>query len=135
MNIELLNKVKAHILEEPRRLEMVDWIVDAEEIPVEDNRPPCGTAGCIAGWAAMLDGGFNRSIHFPRRYATDALGIDPYGQAERLFYLSQWPAQFKFDKDRPDVSFYKLDKETQARLTAARIDYFIATNGTDVEVK
>ena len=134
MNIELLNKVKAHILEEPRRLEMVDWIMEGDEIPSPE-KPPCGTAACIAGWAAMLDGGFQRGIHFPRTYATDALKIDRFGEAERLFYLSQWPAQFKFDKDRPDVSFYKLDKETQARLTAARIDYFIATNGTDIEVK
>lgn len=50
MNTELLLKVKAAILEEPRRLDIWDW----QRREVGDNSPACGTVGCIAGWADIL---------------------------------------------------------------------------------
>jgi hypothetical protein len=64
LNVKLLRKIQKHILEEPKRLVMRDWIItkaegyksfrnDAEEIT---KFPKCGTAACIAGWAVILSG-------------------------------------------------------------------------------
>jgi len=41
MNVELLEKVKQHIINEPQSFEMGNW---------------CGSACCIAGWTCVLAG-------------------------------------------------------------------------------
>ena len=53
MNTRLLRKVQKHILEEPRRLNM-DIILDDRVSARDPKNPPCGTVGCIAGWAIVL---------------------------------------------------------------------------------
>jgi len=61
LNIELFEKVKAHILEEPRRLSQITWVTTREQQPVRfaeivssDQEPPCGTVACVAGWTSLL---------------------------------------------------------------------------------
>jgi hypothetical protein len=52
VNVELLKKIKEHILEEPRRLHMDNFVC---RVPVDSPKnPPCGTVACIAGWAVIL---------------------------------------------------------------------------------
>lgn len=118
MNVELLEKVKAHILEEPRRFNLDYWggIVDPNfyndlyeadddsdgeiESILAKQRPPCGAVGCIAGNVCILAGIVKPSERFNKNYiyelpqntlelAAEALGIE-YQQAARLFYLSKW---------------------------------------------
>lgn len=55
--IALLRRVKAHILKEPRRIDMSTW-VEYEWYDDENDRsrpwPKCGTVGCIGGWVEVL---------------------------------------------------------------------------------
>ena len=58
MNIENLNKLRDHLKQLPEeKFYMADWIVEATPQggfkSVKDWHH-CGTAGCLAGWAAML---------------------------------------------------------------------------------
>lgn len=118
MNVELLQKVRAHILEEPRRFNLEHWggVIDPKEYEhieepwpeaveeLEDviayQRPPCGAVGCIAGNTLILAGEVVPSEHFnglevyvmpdnTLELAAKALGIDEEA-ARRLFYLKEW---------------------------------------------
>jgi hypothetical protein len=51
MNVELLEKVKKHILAEPKRINMNNWCYKK---PKSRGGPACGTVGCIAGWTVLL---------------------------------------------------------------------------------
>ena len=136
MNIELLEEVKQHILEEPNRLTMAREIVteafrfndalngaefDTGEIQLA---PPCGTAGCIAGWAVILghpelkpeEAKYRYDIH---KEAQKLLGVD-YDTLDKLYYTPYWPEPYKSDLQTTDL-------QKRAEVTAARIDHFIAT--------
>jgi hypothetical protein len=148
--IRLLRKVAAHILEEPRRLKMGDWIETFNPEFKEDNIPPCGTQGCIAGWAAVLtdknikanDKGI---LQIPEDYyddvennAAEALGLT-IDQANRLFYFKEWEVNYdddayayvgwptKFSKAYEKAKTAK----TKAKITVQRIEHFITTNGAE----
>jgi len=119
MNTELLLKVKAHILEEPKRLNMSTWVRTDEVGP---DAPSCGTIACIAGWVCLLiDADFDRRRSY-RVNAIRLLGITEE-QADRLFYIEAWPSEFYLDYSNT-FSFAKM-----AKVTAERIDYFINTKG------
>lgn len=131
MNTKLLRQVKRIILDEPKRLYMTTWIYTALE--GESERPPCGTLGCIAGWAALLDSGGADNLNKAKdairgkgesvaKVAKKALELG-VGQANRLFYLPGWPRHFHHSY----VSA-KTPKE-RAKIAAERIDKFIATGG------
>lgn len=128
MNVELLLKVKQHILEEPQRLIMHLWLVEKtgrrKWIRFGRNKkrsfPGCGTAGCIAGWTCIL------SEKRPDDFLTSArnlLDLDFY-QAERLFAPAYWPDEFE-DGTNDD------GKPETASIAAARIDRFIETEGRE----
>jgi hypothetical protein len=53
MNVELLLKVKQAILDEPARLNMDNFLKSSDYY--HDQEPACGTVGCIAGWAVIID--------------------------------------------------------------------------------
>lgn len=128
MNIELLRAVQARITAEPRQFVMYDWFTrKLDESP--GMIPNCGTAACVAGWAIALSQGLDpraaRDAHdaTSSRYTTEqtaqqVLDIDHW-RGSRLFYFTRWPAQFT------------LKPENDVAQACARIDYFIATNGTD----
>lgn len=118
MNIELLERTKASIMD--NQFNMCFW------------------SHCVAGHACRVSGDvINREDmivstgqHVKPR-AAGLLGLEP-DQKDRLFAISKWPVQFHMDKhtydtwsDHPVVT----DKENAIR----RIDFFIATNGTDIE--
>jgi len=52
-NVDLLMQVREKIVNEPERHFQGSW-ARAESDPREDGE--CGTAYCVAGWAAVLDG-------------------------------------------------------------------------------
>ena len=56
MNIKKLKKLKAWILAEPRRYNQKWWIFGKHSNVVQEQKPPCGTAACLAGNACLMEG-------------------------------------------------------------------------------
>lgn len=125
MNVKLLRRIKKHILEEPKRLEMGVFCEHGEpgeyliSDGIETEFAKCGTAACIAGWASILSG--NDQEH-PETFATRVLELK-FGQAARLFYVDKWPKKFATPYENAK------NKTQQAKVASARIDHFIATKG------
>lgn len=133
LNVELLQKVKAHILAEPRRLDMSIGASKASQVVEKAGFPPCGTVACIAGWSAIFCGAITQEkLNEQAEYgmgeiswgtleaeAVKALGLT--GQSNRLFYWKYWPEEFK---KRYAVA---VTREQVAKVTADRIDHLIAT--------
>jgi len=114
LNKKLLNKVKKHILAEPKRLFMSTWYVKgtpgktqfmSEQSwgETQISFANCGMAGCIAGWTCILgltdeqkelqQGLDHISIS---QQARALLGItSAYERLEpfELFYVNKWPLQ------------------------------------------
>lgn len=134
MNTELLLKVKAHILEEPKRICMNTWIVNtAQCLRVKGlMTPKCGTVGCIYGWGRILAKGakaWNNRWTPPEVFSFEdkatLFGLDT-AEGRRLFLDAFWPVQFE---ERLAVA--KPQSSAYARVVADRIDHFIATNGAE----
>lgn len=147
LNIELLLKVKKHILAKPSRLHMGQWMVRAIEdkesmfnnIVKKKGRkyitkldttygepsiqilPSCGTVGCIAGWTALLASTLDRTYHYGD--ARTLLGLSQT-QASFLFFPSNWPLTYYYK--------YKLAKNQRerAKIVGQVIDLFIAGGGS-----
>lgn len=142
MNESLLRQVQAQILDEPRRFDMDQWF----------NTNDCNTAACICGWSAAIHYGVDSLEAVCAKTGIDARPviagwsqIDYHGglklmarvteilgisgeQAQRLFFDDRWPTPFK----RAWMEYFS-NMAARAEVASARIDYFIATNGTDVE--
>jgi hypothetical protein len=136
-NKKLLLRVKAHILEEPKRLTMLDWatknLVPGAGVHADyfgQTAPTCGTMGCIAGWTVMLSPPINKGYDPPyyAKEAADLLGIqynacvantDP---ASSLFYLQNWPSDLR---DQYRKASRERNQTQLAQVTAERIDRFI----------
>jgi hypothetical protein len=117
----LLRRVAKHILAEPKRLDMayfIDRVTDPKG--VAHKMPPCGTVGCIAGWAVTLS--TTERVAYGR-IATRAAKFIGIGDvvAQRLFYPGQWPEEFS------RINEYRAQTVRHARLTAKRIEHFIKT--------
>jgi hypothetical protein len=122
MNVDLLLRVKAHILAEPRRFDMDDWVRKSKAAP-------CGTVACIAGWAGLLN---NPQIE--KTY--DVTSIDFFqprhnglqlteDESDRLFYEGEWPEPFCSE-------YYDAESSSErAAVAVRRIDHFIETNGRE----
>lgn len=85
---DLLGDVIAAIRQEPRRLDMGQWLAEADFVTSAE--PACGTVGCIAGWLTILG---------TRRPTQDAIAqdrLDVYGNAAttgwRLLLPPTWKA-------------------------------------------
>jgi hypothetical protein len=148
MNKELLREVKAHILAEPLRLYMSTYVIKKTEnssryslTDIYGNPrpfPECGTVGCIAGWGGLLHPIkrvlFEASNMFKPRFDSDK-GWRGYAkmfdltptQAERLFEPRAWPVQFR-------AGTFNDGRRKTAELAAACIDFFIKTDGTDIDL-
>lgn len=147
INVKLLLAVKRAILEEPRRINM-DISIKRKTTGAA---PRCGTVGCIAGWALVLDALSKRPHKAMTRPVMGEVlrGLDKawdssvlpnaeellrltVSQADRLFYVWNWPASLRIPyraaqfEQHPDTV---KDHEAAARITARRIDLFIQTEG------
>ena len=146
MNIELLQRIKAHVLEEPKRIYMGDWNyrIDAgEEYEIEGATlvgPACGTVACICGWAIQLsdaelnDADSARGQGPTGKRLLDLSGSpwypekdsDEFSQAQRLFHEICWPEEF-----RARLQNAPVQSQEYAQVVADRIDHFIATDGRE----
>lgn len=120
MNVELLQKVKEKLFAEPTAVSMNTWLRSPADTP-------CGTIGCIAGWAYMLAGGDPepKDIETIVEYAVTKLDTKRK-KNECLFYASDWPSDLRraLDQQCPGTPEY-------AAIVAARIDRFIETDGAE----
>ncbi len=145
MNSELMLRAVEAMEEEPRRANMNQWArVSEYEDP---NNPPCGTVGCLYGWAVAITKNVRRhelkALLFPRGalYDNGGCGINEYNlrgaavlfditveQAKWLCTVDYWPWEFARRETR-------ALKGTPAyvQVIRDRVEFFIATNGTDIE--
>lgn len=119
MNVKLLRKVKDHILEEPKRLFMPCILVEDTRGFDKDRIPPCGTMGCIAGWACFLSG---EAADAGGKEAARLLKIDDV-QATRLF--------FDYGGKKYEPAWGGHGTAEEAELIAERIEHFIKTKGQE----
>lgn len=130
MNVELLQRVKAHILEEPKRFIMSRWIgkhTPGSQMGFHDSKidigrryPACGTVtvACIAGWTCLLAG------------EEPFLGSDTQARAQTLLELSPNQTATLFYKDRWSPHYQRLWDGTRslkkrAEIAGRVIDNFI----------
>ncbi len=128
----ILRKVAKHILAEPKRLNMADWII-RKRIPKQKQHDGfagnikeygfarCNTAACIAGWIMLLYDGKNADAVSASIRAREILGLDLYTGGHDLFAVDTWdqPYQSKYME-----STTVLDK---AKVAAAYINHYIKT--------
>lgn len=112
LNIELLERVKQHILEEPKRLDMELWRDTADKS--DPDAPACRTYACIGGWTELLGNsprgkkGADQLLNL-RGLGGDELNEDLY---DLFFDYIEWWTR----KDSPKM---------RARQAARRIDALI----------
>lgn len=135
MNIPLLEQAKNAILDEPSRLGMAEYFAPS-------STSPCGTTACIAGHVIMVDRlredkkTFRNKKHIKSikwfseygmtsgRHAKDLLDLTE-GERFKLFHVVNWPEQYRVKYENARSA------ESRARITAKRIDCFIATDGRE----
>jgi hypothetical protein len=122
-NVELLEKVKLHILEEPRRYNQ-----DVAVKNVSTEVAPCGTQACILGWVVRLGAprwrcscGMNDCYAGADGKAAKLLGLS-HDEAEVVYSGggSLWPSRFREQLRKAKTPRGK------ARAAANFIDYLIA---------
>jgi hypothetical protein len=131
INIDLFQKVKEAILEEPQRLGMGDWIAGPSSFYHVKQKPRCGTVACIAGWAAIVAHRerYQASIPLaaekakfrPWENAIRELNLPP-GDDNKLFYHSSWPHPFLEQYDG-----HNEGTAANAAVVCARIDHYLET--------
>lgn len=157
MNIPLLKEIRKEILAEPQRLDMNHWINP------DDNTASCGTAACVAGWAVILtmrkedrrkswqkiayEIWKSQAVDWSgasSRWPTEVAGRERLGlsasEADRLFFVEEWPYKFRkpfsalndyFEdiEDEADLKERLKLRKQMARIAANRISHFIKTHG------
>lgn len=94
LNVKLLNRIKRHIVAEPKRYNQGNW---GERITGSD-APDCGTRGCIAGWAVFLSvQPRNWKRWIDRTWEYDGIDHNPiFVRAMKLLRLSEPEANCLF---------------------------------------
>jgi len=91
MNIALKNQIKAHILEEPNRLNMDDWFTSLSCVRPKQH-PSCGTVACLAGWSHLLTGGDWGDVVNVYSFAQELqIHVD---LAYKVCFVDNWPMKF-----------------------------------------
>jgi hypothetical protein len=135
MNVQALEETRHDILMNPLAVDIGAW-------GHEDKSAPCGYVGCIAGHGAVryLTQVFpGTCVHIEAsglytngvwRGSSYSVGMQAFGltdeQADRLFMVSNWPTEF-----RKKILLTVAETPEHARIVAARIDHFLATEGKE----
>jgi hypothetical protein len=137
-NIELFNLVKQVILEEPLRANINSWRRTGSSITL--NAPPCGTVGCIAGWADTLHQiqtqGYQPTNQVIRDMFGNESGIcettEVAPKAIKALRLTLWEAHVLFDpacwpyKWRVLINRTTPQTQEHAHVIVRAIDAFLA---------
>jgi hypothetical protein len=128
LNVELLERVKAHIRAYPETFDMGAFA----------RHMTCGTVACIAGWASFLNNPMNKRSPWSMNIegvALKVLGLDGLydtqddedGQVCPLFYNHQWPYDIQI---RYDTAREMGVRSLMADIAGEAIDRFVAGNGS-----
>jgi hypothetical protein len=126
----LLRKISALVLEEPRRVNMRRWIssfagrklADALHGKYDGDLPACGTVGCIAGWGAIL---------LRQPHQTPLADTAANRMSDLLAYTNagDWGSYETvgalFDGDGADIGRTRPGTLCHAKAVARRIDKYI----------
>lgn len=135
VNVDLFQKVKEKILEEPRRFDMSVWGNHVPLLPPE-TYPPCGTVACIAGWALLLESGAEaKGFDFCSPVKAAKVLALPLERRGEVFHAERWPDSFRA---RYQVA---ANPAEQAQVAADFIDYIcgidkpigISNPGTEIQ--
>ena len=137
---ELWEKVKEQILADPQRFNMLKVLYKSEE--------GCGTVGCIAGWAWLINEGKGVSDELPKikgavimARSAPLLGLDGTAQftleterqdeAGRMFFSCHWPKRFHEALDNvvisPETPTRKAIRRRKAEIAVDRINHWLET--------
>lgn len=83
INVELLKRIKEHLIAEPKRYNQKVWGKDVRGMK---SAPACGTQGCIAGWAVFLSYPKSKWRQLIKRDQEDCT-FDISNEAKRLIGL------------------------------------------------
>lgn len=145
--VKLVKKVQKHILEEPKRLNMHDWVNRLEDVlegdPTWDQRqmakfPVCGTTGCIAGWTVLLsrpvvkDEKGHLVVDRTILYESEAAALlqikDGYSAenacTDTLFYAGNWPEPYRSQYYGDGL---RIGSPEAAKITVDRLEHFLTT--------
>lgn len=150
MNVKLLKRIQRAIKRRPAQFNMDRWFSQ------HPNVPHCGTTACLAGWALTLDARKAHQKASPLKAARQFLescgerqrtyirvgGLYNFRmveqgamlleiskeQAEKLFFVHNWPSNFR-NEYQSNVDFNHQLKAAQ--IVSDRIDHFIKTDGKE----
>ncbi len=139
LNIALLEKVKAKILEEPDQFVMSTYFSDNRFFADSPEViPNCGTAACIAGWALAIDAEENpkeantriQKLMFSSPsvdYGTLAIRLLGLPNRE-MFVVDAWPLNYRYDWYN---AVNDKNKKKQVEIAVKVIDYYIKLYGDE----
>lgn len=133
LNEELWDRVKATILEEPKRLRMRLWGITKKRGPLffqdEKNTPACGTVGCLAGWACVLNATkapsrFQRVMGELLKRGIDEDTFDFAREAEKVLGLAYDEGKMLFERG-PHIGAYNDGTRKSARAIVKIVNEFL----------
>lgn len=132
---ELFRAVRAAVLEEPRRADLGSWVRMFRGVKLRPKRyakPACGTAGCLAGWMAiMLRPGniagqrIDNTLSFGRGWLEGLIGYESESIARRTVG-SLFDARPVPEFGESDDTFGTPGTKLHAVTIARRIDLYLA---------
>lgn len=126
LNVKLLEKIREHILDEPKRMNMGCWITQGEDL-----KPACKTVGCIAGWAVALSIPKTRRT-FAKDLPVSSVDIErmaeellrlPHYHTDELFLPLHWPERFTHRLNKYAPGSQKYAAVVSARIKAYEKKY------------
>lgn len=126
MNTRLLRRVAKHISAEPKRLRMA--MIASSVDPSGKDSPPCGTVGCIAGWACLLSGASADEATWGK--GQDLLGLD-FDESFRLFDFPAGGTDDGWPKEFNEQYIKAKTRSAKVNVAVARIEHFIKTKGKE----
>lgn len=150
INKKLLRKIRDHILETPKHMNMILFAGDTTNCDInyaEAKKYTCNSVGCIAGWACFLGPKTIGTVPYweIEDKAEELLQLAPQADwavpsmGGKLFYVEGWPLKFKKrllndpegDWGDPENLKFKPGSKRYAKVVADRIDHFIETKGAE----
>lgn len=132
LNVDLLMRVKKHIIAKPSRLRMDNWVVKGLPGDVHSNNlagwnepkkyklPSCGTVGCIAGWVVLLANPEEATTGSIAVKAHDLLDMVTYREPFELFHVNNWPNELH------EAYLKAKTQRERAKIVGQAIDQYIA---------
>lgn len=132
MNVEKLRKLKAYILEEPRRYRQEKWFFSKDDREFLEQNPACGTMGCLAGNACLMEGYKPILENYLLWKVQDCEGVltDPDDTAAKILGLTKFESvdlfnSFGWGSEARNAYWSAESPEARAKAAAMELDRLI----------